>query len=530
MPANDLARPTRGRMGGLLGVATPVAPTQQPPTLRGGDDWNAWYNQLLGGRNPFGSGGQINPGDPRYYESYTDEGGGNQYRYRDDVSLRGGPISGGRVQIGHGIDLDRIIDRNAVEYDPEFGVITRLDNMRDPDARSDMWRNALMMSVFGGAAAAGIYGAAGAAGETAGPGLIDFSEFGPMATSGGASGGGYTLAELPEIISAEQAAAGAAGSAAATGGVPSGTGDLWNVNGPPEGTLPDTTPPSNYSGDVPPGSGTPNGFNARDLLNYGSRGRTLYNLLTGGGNNSRGNNNMGTPNLLDLLLGGGAYAQGRNNINDFRGDINDMFNRGTGGVTNDDRAGARDLVRGVYDGSISGDEVFNRVPGLRAMSDRLAADTGRAQSKRGQGQPMNENAGWQREFSNYDNELISKAWNSEMDRASKIGGFDFNPGLLGAAGMRAAGDVYGARTNNDAALAALLGRGSGSNGTGGLNIQDLLRYFQGGGTPGSEGGETDINGNPIGDGSPTDNGDGSWNSSGDDSGNWWDDISSYFGF
>lgn len=221
--------------------------------------------------------------------------------------------------------------------------------------------------------------------------------------------------------------------------------------------------------------------------------------------------------ILDLLLGGANAAGGRyldnRRLGDFRQDINGMMDIGTAGVTNDHRSGARDLITGIYDGSISGDEIFNRVPGLRALSDRGADNIMRKMSARGQGQPMDENSGAMREWLEFDKELSSKAWNSEMDRASRIGGFDFNPGTVAGSGLRALGEFYGQQQTADNGLSSNIGRLLGGKGEG--SLMDLISK----GGKGVLGLINSLFGGSEGDWSDID-----WDNWDDSGGNLWDDI------
>lgn len=173
----------------------------------------------------------------------------------------------------------------------------------------------------------------------------------------------------------------------------------------------------------------------------------------------------------------------------FGNDINRMIDVGTAGVTNNDRAGARNMVRGVYDGSISGQDVFNKVPGLRAISDRGYNDIARKMSAGGDADPQS--SARMKEFADYNNELTSKAWNSEMDRASRIGGFNFDPSNMAGRGLQALATLDNNRRQESAGnlslgnrmLDGLFGKnglfGGGADGKGPLS--GIMRLFQGNG-------------------------------------------------
>lgn len=196
-----------------------------------------------------------------------------------------------------------------------------------------------------------------------------------------------------------------------------------------------------------------------------SLGNTLMNALgggsSGGARRSGSNGGFNMPGILDLLGLAGQRYQGNQNLGQWRNDVNNMISLGTGGVTNDDRAGARGLVRGIYDGSISGDQIFSRVPGLAAMRDRGEQDIMRRNSRFGEfgGDPHST-----KDFIDYNNDLVSKAWNSEMDRAMKVGGYNIDPSAMAGQGLRALGEIYGAKSGLDASTWAALNRLMGGQG------------------------------------------------------------------
>ncbi len=441
-----------------------------------------WTAGILGGRNPYGrigskisnaygtgmTGGYAQPGmmeslPPWLRAQYASDGGQGEDGRQQWVHQGRGTItdqSGKPIyQIGYDDGDENVIDQNAVWYDDELGLLTDPGNIRQKDRISTADILGGLAFVVGGPMALQALGGAGAGGSWLGevgmPG---------WAAEGGAAGGSW----LGEVGLPGWAAE---GGAAAGGGALSGIPGLEQL----------------------PSFIRNNPMKALSIL------KALGGLGGGGGANSRGfapnGGGNGMPNFLDLLGIAGQHYNGQQNLDDFRGDIQNMYNAGTAGVTNDDRAGARGLVRGVYDGSISGDEVFNRVPGLRAMSDREADDISRRYSRNGEVMGLNSgspDSHAMREWVRYNNELTTKAWNSEMDRASRIGGFDFNPAGMAGKAMDAYGHVYGEKAKGDAALWAALNRAFTSGGapgsSAGENIwKSLLGLFNGTG-----GGDDDI--------------------------------------
>jgi hypothetical protein len=473
---NPLGRPTGRTTIPPLGTTTTPPPAGSGRFARGPNGRLMIDGQEMDSHN-----------DPRMYGSFGrfQEPGSNSYGYTDES---GNVISdsrptltpaqlarlAGRVQLPQGGlgGYSEGLDPSQFEWDDEFGVLTQPGNVgRIDDANSNRWGSAIMAALIG-----------------ANVGMINAT--GGFGTGGGATNDPYS--GIPEDAGWDFN--GIADNPALTppGGGPPGGGP--EVSGPP---APEVTGSGNI-GTGPGGTGTasfpgmPAGFDiGRFLSQYGMRGLSLLGPLLGGGGNGSGTPGRGggggggMGSLLDLLLAGGARAAGNRNENNYRDDMNNLINIGTAGVTNDDRAGARNLVRGVYDGSISGEEVYNRVPGLRAQADRMAADRGRVVAAGGDGSPIHENARWMREFQDRDYELVSNSWNNEMNRAAQIGGYNFNPGQVTGQVARAYGDMANQRTQDDSALFSNLARAlSGNGNTTGQGLWNLISDLFGGGGAG----------------------------------------------
>lgn len=385
-----------------------------------------------------------NPGN--YWEQYVmggdDNGPSYGWRLKPGVEQR----LNGRVQLGQsgwagpdGEGWNEFIDPNLLEWDDEFGILTPASNIRGHDPTSERQSSTrgwlVMAALAAPAIAAAMGGGAGASGG--------FDPTGGLNTGGP----GWALE----------------GGAGASAGAGAGSSGFLNTLG--------------------------NG--ARSVMNSGI-GRSLLGMgissLTGGGSSGGGGNGIqrgnngggGFGDLGNLLLSGGAYARGRENISDYRQDMNSMIDRGMP-VKQEDRQPYIDIVRGVADGTISPEALYDKIPGLATLSARGKENIGRAMSERGQGQAMGENAGWMREFLDYDKELTSKYVGQYLDQASKNAGYYFDPSAMMGRGLQGLGDVYGAQNNLDSGLAAALGRfmngGSGSNG--GSIWDDIMNIFGG---------------------------------------------------
>lgn len=363
---------------------------------------------------------------------------------------------------------DWVRDPSQVTYDEDLGYVTDPHNLHDTFYDQSAGRRAApfiaaFLAAGGGLAALGAGGAgAGLGGGEAlagGTGAFD-SGIGLDAMAGGPWAGGEGLA------------------AGGTGAFDEGIG-LDTMGGGPN-------PLAGAGADASGGMGRPS-------LSTLSRGGSILSRLLGGGqqsgtntggssNNSGGN---GLSGLWDLISGVGLGALGRNMGNNtqgqFRNDINNMLSIGTGGVTNDDRAGARNLIRGVYDGSIDPSTVLDRVPGLRAQSERGASDINRRFSAQGENAPNDPHA--TREWVGYNNDLVRNAYGSEMDRAARIGGYNIDPSQMAGRGLQALSQFnqnqQGLDQGTMGLLQRLLGGGGGSGGTNSI-FQALSRMFGGG--------------------------------------------------
>lgn len=217
---------------------------------------------------------------------------------------------------------------------------------------------------------------------------------------------------------------------------------------------------------------TGNGLSLSNISSFLRAGGLLSSLLGGGkgtpSGSTSGGNNMPT-SLADLLAQGGLGAlsqrQGTGDINQYRGDINNLVQLGTGGITPADRSGAQGLIKGVYDGSISPDQVLDRVPGLHAMSLRGAADINSRFSGQGESAPNDPHT--TKAWIDYNNELVNKAWDQEMNRTANIAGYNINPSTAANGGLNALGQAFRARQNLSSGTSGLLGRILGSLGNSG---------------------------------------------------------------
>lgn len=357
----------------------------------------------------------------------------------------------GRVQLGqsgwagpNGEGWNEFIDPSLLEYDEEFGFLTDPSNIRGRDPTERRQSNTAAAIVGGALLAPAVYAAVGGMGAGAGAaegtiGGIDVVGSGPGWALEGGSGA---------------AAAGGAGVGASAGGTATATGT----------------------------GATSGGMSQVANLLKNPVVRTLIGLATGGGNNGsnggNGNTNGGGNNplngILNLLASGGAYARGRNNLSDYRTDMNSMISQGMP-VKQEDRQPYIDLIRNIGNGTISGDELYKMVPGLSALSARGEANLGRKHAARGQGQPIEENAGWQREFLEYDKELTSKYVGEYLDRASKNAGYQFDPSNMMGRGLQGLGAYYGGLNDVDSDFAGAIGRYlNGGNGNSGGGILDLI--------------------------------------------------------
>lgn len=446
------------------GYGSPTNPYQYGRA--GGMLWNSPRpsSTLTDGR---GGAGYIE-GDPRYFQQDYDmmAGDGGQRGWKPTETWNRSHVRNGEgwSQVR---DVNRLKDQNAVEWDDEFGWMTNNNNINSDEDWLDkygLWAMAIPAAVGSVGAMSGL-GGMGGAGTIGGIDLVGagpgWALEGGAALGGAGAAGGGVLSQLDKII---------------PGGLKAlGSGGLKLVQA------------------LMSGGGGPGGGGRRPGIGGSGGGNPLNDLLR-------------------LALAGGAgYVNNKQNKN-YEADINRMIDLGSP-VKTSDRQGAIDTMRGIYDGSISGDAVFDRVPGLRAISERGNADIARRWSAKGESAQNDPHA--MREWVNYNNELTTKAWDQEMNRMGRHAGFDFNPAATAGMGMDAFTKLDRNQRigNNDIfrELQNLLGGGDG-------DIFDTLSGFFDGGNSrrggsrgfGGDGGydddqffeEVDEFGNPIFDDMP----------------------------
>jgi hypothetical protein len=333
-------------------------------------------------------------GDPRYHRRRAFQGDASGSSWEPTEAWNRAHIRNGEG-FSQVRDVSRLLDQNAVEWDDEFGWMTNNKNIKD----NEDWLDKYGIWALAAPAAFGTVGALGGL-EGLGMGAEMFGGAGAGVETGAGMFGGMDLV---------------------------GAGPGWLAEG---GSL------SQYLTSM----GLPSGL--KGLSQLGSSGlKLVQSLLSGGGGapgGSRGGGGGGGGNALNDLLrlalsGGAAYVNNKQNKN-YESDINRMIDLGSP-VKTSDRQGAIDTMRGIYDGSISGDQVFDRVPGLRAISERGNADIARRWSAKGESAQNDPHA--MREWVNYNNELTTKAWDQEMNRMGRHAGFDFNPAATAGMGMDA---------------------------------------------------------------------------------------------
>lgn len=357
---------------------------------------------------------------------------------------------------------DNMYDYNNLYYDDTYGLLRDPRDYRDPDAKYNQYLDTSIMSVVGG-----IGGwAAAAANAAAGGAAVAGMQAPTLARTG-----------LNAIQAAQAAHNGintdaARPNAAARTNYGGGNVALNTLGNQNTAGIPTAGMGTSGNGMGTSGGDTSSGVPGDDSFMQWALGQ--LGGLTGLGG-------LANSGLGNAVQGGLSQYLSNQNNNGYRDDINNMINVGTGGVQTSDRAGARDLVRGVYDGSISGDQIFNKVPGLQALSDRGAADIGRQMSAHGDADPQS--SARMREFVKFNNDLTSKAYASEMDRAMKVGGYDINPSAMAGQGLRALGDIHSAQTQQNAGLLALANRGTNGS-SGNSNDSSLLQnIFKGQAVP-----------------------------------------------
>jgi len=190
-------------------------------------------------------------------------------------------------------------------------------------------------------------------------------------------------------------------------------------------------------------------------------------MLTGGGGGGSGS---GGGSLAGQLIQGGlANYQANRNIGSYNTMINEMLTRGDPYAG--ERANAIQRLRALESnpGSITSNPLF------QSMNDKSQADLQRIFAARGLSISGNEMGGLQENFLANMNKFYGDEWN----RIAREAGVFFDPTNIAAAGMRSAGDMFGARTNRDAGTQTLISMLRGGQG-GGTNIVDTLTRIFGG--------------------------------------------------
>jgi hypothetical protein len=446
-------------------------------------------NQLqtfLNGRNPYGTIGNADWQDvnnPKYYSSQMsapDESGTTNLQYQSinpDVTYHPGadsPYGLYNDQFGainwrptdnpNGIKSpdgvtgyvkpDDMYDYNNLYYDDKYGLVKDIRDYRDPNAKQNGWIDAAIMAAVGG-----VGGMAASAANAAAGGASFMGVQAPSLARTGLS----AISSLNNAANLGERSTGGPNAAART----NYGGSNMAVTNNPLGSAAGLAPVVGALGNVLKDGGTddPNG--------------QKFNTGGDGTDNGEGNGNDLFGVLGNLLTTGATgYATNKTNQN-YRGDINNMLTIGTGGVTPDDRAGARGLVKGVYDGSISGDQILNRVPGLAAISQRGYDDIARHMSAQGDADPQS--SARMREFAQFNNELTSKAYDQEMNRAASIGGYNINPSAVAGKGIDAVTRINSNQRQDLSSLASLLSGANGGKAAGGA-IGGLLQAIAKGGS------------------------------------------------
>lgn len=453
------------------------ATTQQRP-------WNVSQNGMftlngeeLGRSDPrlYGQAGNLGRGtnvttsatnpNPNYWiedGSVTDEAGNTTYnwRLRPEITAR----LNGRVQVSqNGIGgFDEVIDASRVEYDPEFGFLTTPDNISQDDpgpARRAMFiRNAIL--AMGAAGAAGLL--PGTPGGLALPGAEAIAGTGAETIAGTGALAESTAPVVTETMVGAPAlslpGAGAAAAGASTGAT---TGAAAGGGAAASGL------PASITSLLPSGVTASQFFSA--LRAAGSVAGAIR-MLTGGqggGSGSGGGSLGGTPG--QLIQGGLANYQANRNIGSYNTMINEMLTRGDPYAG--ERANAIQRLRALESnpGSITSNPLF------QSMNDKSQADLQRIFAARGLSISGNEMGGLQENFLANMNKFYGDEWN----RIAREAGVFFDPTNIAAAGMRSAGDMFGARTNRDAGTQTLISMLRGGQG-GGTNIVDTLTRIFGG--------------------------------------------------
>ena len=462
-------------------------------TLDGQDVVPYTLNQVTGALNYdsrfYGTAGPVTEGldidntadrDPRYWMRVQypgDDSGGYGWELRPDVARR----LNGRVQIGQrGVGgPGEVIDPNLVDYDEEFGLVTHPSNIRTP--QSSGLSGFLSDNLVGIVAALLNPAIAMGSGSMFQPGgLFGGAAAGPGGAENFFGSGGLD----PETM----AGAGGMGSPVPTVPVPELTSNVAPA------TIPNVPPAPSIGGGMfagLPSAGTigsalRTGASALSVANAVSRltgGNGIFPSSGGGSGTSSGSaGGGGVGGSLGEILGTvGSNVAANRNINQFENFIRQMIERGD--PYGPERAAAISRLRQLEanPGSVTDNPLF------RDMNTKSQDDLARRLAARGYTNSGNESGALQENFLANMNKFYGDEWN----RIAREAGVFIDPSTAISGGMRAAGEVYGARTNRDAGLAAALNR-LRSGGGGASDIEQIWNWisnlFSGGYDPGNEDG------------------------------------------
>lgn len=435
-------------------------------TLDGQDVVPYTQNQVTGQLNYdsrfYGTAGPVTEGldidnsadrDPRYWmrvQTPGDDSGAFTWQLRPDVARR----LNGRVQIGQrGVGgPGEVIDPNLVDYDEEFGLVTHPSNIRTPQnsglsgfLSDNLVPILLAAGGLGVASHAGLFSGGAAAG--AGAGTIPQVAIPELLAN-------VAPVTIPEMIAAPTIG----------GGMFAGLPSMGTV-----------------------GSALRTAASAVSVANAASRltgGNGIFPTSGGGSGTSSGSAGGGGvgSSLGEILSTVGSNVAANRNINQFENFIRQMIERGD--PYGPERAAAIARLRQLEanPGSVTDNPLF------RDMNTKSQDDLARRLAARGYTNSGNESGALQENFLANMNKFYGDEWN----RIAREAGVFIDPSTAISGGMRAAGEVYGARTNRDAGLAAALNRMRGGSGTAN-DIQQIWNWienlFNGGGyDPGNEDG------------------------------------------
>lgn len=395
--------------------------------------------------------------NPNYWiedGSVTDEAGNTIYNWRLKPEIQ--QRLAGRVQVSqNGVGgYDEVIDVTRLEYDPEFGFLTTPDNISQDDPgparRAQFIRNAII--ALGGAAYTGLL-----PGTPGGLGMPPGIETGAAGAGAGATPGvGVGAGTGGTVAGGGAAGAGAGGGAVAGAGAGAGSIPSWIASQLPAGV----TASQFFSALRTAGSVV----GAIRMLTGGNQPGGSGGGGSGGGNGSGGG--LGST-LADLIQGGVSNYQANRNIGSFNTMINEMLTRGDPYASQRAGAIARLAALEQNPGSITSNPLF------QSMNDKSQADLQRIFAARGLNISGNEMGGLQENFLANMNKFYGDEWN----RIAREAGVFIDPSSIAASGMRAAGDMFGARTNRDAGMQTLLSMLMGGGQGGGLNLSNITSFL-----------------------------------------------------